>query len=76
MFNPNLWASKPLNWINKSKPNGITIVGNGTFDGQGAILCNLSQSNYKVYFNLIKLNQHLSHCHIFRFFASLKKDNR
>ncbi|XP_057812618.2 polygalacturonase At1g48100-like [Cryptomeria japonica] len=34
--NSKAWASKPLNWINFSKLNGITIVGDGTFDGQGA----------------------------------------
>ncbi|GLJ05362.1 hypothetical protein SUGI_0016850 [Cryptomeria japonica] len=34
--NPKAWASKPLNWINFSKLNGITILGDGTFDGQGA----------------------------------------
>ncbi|GLJ05360.1 hypothetical protein SUGI_0016820 [Cryptomeria japonica] len=46
-INPKAWASKPLNWINISKLNGITILGRGTFDGQGAAWWKLSQSYYK-----------------------------
>ncbi|GLJ05358.1 hypothetical protein SUGI_0016790 [Cryptomeria japonica] len=34
--NSGTWASKPLEWINFKKLNGITIAGKGTFDGQGA----------------------------------------
>ncbi|GLJ05361.1 hypothetical protein SUGI_0016840 [Cryptomeria japonica] len=41
--NPRSWTSKPLNWINFSKLNGVTINGNGSFDGQGAAWWKISQ---------------------------------
>ncbi|KAH9327025.1 hypothetical protein KI387_007203, partial [Taxus chinensis] len=40
---PRAWPSKLLEWINFSKLDGITIVGNGIIDGQGAAWWRLSQ---------------------------------
>ncbi|KAH9327024.1 hypothetical protein KI387_007202, partial [Taxus chinensis] len=40
---PSAWPSKLLQWVNFSKLDGISIVGNGTIDGQGAAWWNLSQ---------------------------------
>ncbi|KAH9327033.1 hypothetical protein KI387_007211, partial [Taxus chinensis] len=41
--NAQFWTSNLLEWINFSKLNGITIVGNGVLDGQGAAWWKLSQ---------------------------------
>ncbi|GLJ05393.1 hypothetical protein SUGI_0017430 [Cryptomeria japonica] len=42
-LNQHAWASNLLQWINFSKLNGITIVGNGVIEGQGAAWWKLSQ---------------------------------